>query len=62
MRMGGPTIHPAILTPLLVMAAAYTVLFLWLHLKAMRAEILRRRVETMMMTRVSRAASLKAAE
>ena len=62
MRLGGPTIHPAILTPLLVMAAGFTVLFLWLHIKAMRAEILRRRVETMMMTRVSRAASLKAAE
>lgn len=62
MRLGGSTIHPAILTPLLVMAAAFTVLFVWLHFKAMRAEILRRRVETMMMTRVSRAASLKAAE
>ena len=62
MRLGGPTIHPALLTPLLVMAAAYTALFVWLHLKAMRAEILRRRVETMMITRVSRAASLKAAE
>ncbi len=62
MRLDGPKIHPSILTPLLVMAAAYTVLFVWLHVKAMRAEILRRRVETMMMTQVSRAASLKAAE
>lgn len=62
MRVGGPTIHPAILTPLLVMAAGFTLLFLWLHLKAMRAEILRRRVETMMVTRVSRAATLKPAE
>jgi heme exporter protein C len=62
MRVGGPAIHPAILTPLLVMAGAFTLLFLWLHLKAMRAEILRRRVETMMVTRVSRAATLKPAE
>lgn len=62
MRVSGPTIHPSILTPLLVMAAAFTVLFIWLHLKAMRAEILRRRVETMMVTRVTRAASLKPAE
>jgi heme exporter protein C len=62
MRLDGPTIHPTILTPLLVMAAAYTTLFVWLHIKAMRAEILRRRVETMMITRVSGAATLKAAE
>jgi hypothetical protein len=44
------------------MAVAYSLLFVWLHMKAMRAEILRRRVETMMITRVSRAATLKAAE
>ena len=61
MRLGGPTIDPSILTPLLVMALAFSCLFLWLHLKAMRAEILRRRVETMMMTRVSRATTLKPA-
>lgn len=46
-RLDGPSIHPAILTPLLVMAVAFTCLFLWLHLKAMRAEILRRRAEVM---------------
>ncbi|WP_088348353.1 MULTISPECIES: heme ABC transporter permease [Rhodomicrobium] len=62
MRAGGPTIHPTILWPLLVMAVAFSLMFLWLHLKAMRAEILRRRVETMMMTRVSSAVALKAAE
>jgi heme exporter protein C len=62
MRLGGSTIHPALLTPLLVMALAYTSLFLWLHIKAMRAEILRRRVDAMTMLRVSQAAELKAAE
>jgi heme exporter protein C len=61
-RIGGPAIHPSLLIPLLVMAAAFTSLFLWLHMKGMRAEILRRRVETMTMMRVSRAAELKAAE
>ncbi len=61
MRLGGPTIDPSILDPLLVMALAFSCLFVWLHLKAMRAEILKRRVETMMMTRVSQAATLKAA-
>jgi heme exporter protein C len=46
-RLGGPTIHPAILTPLLIMAIAFMLLFVTLHLAAMRNEILRRRVRTM---------------
>jgi heme exporter protein C len=61
-RLDGPTIDPSMLIPLLIMAVAYSLLFVWLHAKAMRAEILRRRVETLMITRVSRAATLKAAE
>jgi heme exporter protein C len=47
MRLGGPTIHPAILTPLVVMMLAFTLLFVTLHLAAMRNEILRRRVRTL---------------
>ena len=62
MRLDGPAIHPTLLTPLLVMALAYTCLFVWLHMKAMRAEILRRRVEAMTMQRVAQSAELKAAE
>ncbi len=46
-RLGAPAIHPAILTPLLVMALAFLLLFLTLHLAAMRNEILRRRVRTL---------------
>jgi heme exporter protein C len=46
-RMGGSTIYPTILIPLLVMAVAFTMLFLTLHLAAMRNEILRRRVRTL---------------
>jgi hypothetical protein len=46
-RMDGPTIHPSMLWPLLVMAIAYTLLFFTLHLMAMRNEIWRRRVQTM---------------
>src|SRR5712675_318619 len=42
-RLGGPTIHPSILAPLFAMAIAFTLLFLTLHLAAMRNEILRRR-------------------
>jgi heme exporter protein C len=46
-RMDGPTIHPSMLWPLLVMALAYTLIFFTLHLMAMRNEIWRRRVQTM---------------
>ena len=46
-RMGGPTIDASMLTPLLVMAAGFTALFVLLHLIAMRAEILRRRVQAL---------------
>ena len=47
MRLGAPTIHASLLRPLLVMALGCTVLFVALHLKAMRNEILRRRVKTL---------------
>ena len=43
-RLDGPTIHPSMLYPLLVMAPAFTCLFFTLHLMAMRNEIWRRRV------------------
>jgi len=46
-RLDGPTIHPTILVPLLVMAFGFLMLFLVLHIAAMRAEILRRRVRSM---------------
>jgi heme exporter protein C len=44
LRVGGPSIYPTMLYPLLVMLAAYALLFAVLHLTAMRAEIFRRRV------------------
>jgi len=46
-RLGGPTIATSILLPLAVMAIAFTLLFVTLHLAAMRNEILRRRVRAM---------------
>jgi heme exporter protein C len=46
-RMSGPTIHPSMLYPLLVMALAFATLGVTLHLAAMRTEILRRRVRTL---------------
>jgi len=47
MRLDGPTIHPSMLYPLLVMGIAYTLIFFTLHLMAMRNEIWRRRVQAM---------------
>jgi heme exporter protein C len=55
-RLAGPSIHPAILTPLLVMAAAFMLLFVTLHLAAMRNEILRRRVRTLQLMQAEKAA------
>jgi heme exporter protein C len=46
-RVGGPTIHPALLAPLLLMAAGFALLFATLLLAAMRNEILRRRLHRM---------------
>jgi heme exporter protein C len=46
-RLDGPTIHPSMLYPLLVMALAFTTLGVGLHLAGMRTEILRRRVRTL---------------
>ncbi|MGI9520034.1 MAG: heme ABC transporter permease [Hyphomicrobiaceae bacterium] len=54
-RLDGPTIHVSILVPLLVNALGFSLLFLAMHLKAMRNEILRRRLKAMMIARVARA-------
>jgi heme exporter protein C len=48
-RMGGPTIAPQLLWPLLTMALAFTLLFVVLHLMAIRNEILRRRIARLTM-------------
>jgi heme exporter protein C len=46
-RFDGPSIHPSLLAPLAIMAVAYVLLFVTLHLAAMRNEILRRRVRSL---------------
>jgi heme exporter protein C len=46
-RMDGPTIHPALLWPLAIMALGFTFLFFTLHLCAMRNEIMGRRIAAM---------------
>jgi heme exporter protein C len=54
-RTDGPTIAASMLWPLLVMAIAFTLLFLTLHLQVMRNEILRRRIRTMRLMAASTA-------
>jgi heme exporter protein C len=53
-RLDGPTIHISLLIPLAEMALAFTLLFVTLHLAAMRNEILWRRVRTLMLARAER--------
>jgi heme exporter protein C len=55
-RLGGPTIDISMLIPLAEMTVAFTLLFVTLHLAAMRNEILRRRVRALMLARAGRAA------
>ena len=55
LRVDGPSIDPALLTPLFVMGAAFAALFVLLHLLAMRTEILRRRVRALQQTQVEHA-------
>lgn len=56
LRAGGPAIYSSILVPLLVMTLAFTLMFLTLHLAAMRNEILRRRVRTLRMLQAAQGA------
>src|ERR1700753_1314976 len=56
-RMGGLTLDRAFLIPLLVMAIAFTLLFLTLHIAAMRNEILRRRVRSLQMMQANQRAA-----
>ena len=47
MRLGGPSIDPSILTPLLVMAVAFTLLFTVLLMIRMRAALLERKIRAL---------------
>lgn len=51
------TIDPVYRTPLLISMLGFTVLFFAMHMKAMRNEILRRRVKAMQIAEVERARS-----
>jgi heme exporter protein C len=60
-RASGPTIDNSLLVPLLVMAIGFTLMFVAMHLKAMRNEILRRRVKSLQLAEVARAQSTQLA-
>jgi len=49
------TVHVSIRVPLLVMAVGFSAMFLAMHMKGMRNEIMRRRVKAMRMIEVERA-------
>lgn len=59
-RLGGPTIHPSMLWPLVVMALGFACFALTLHVVAMRAEILRRRVRRLTILEAERLDRLSA--
>ena len=49
LRVGGPAIHPSMLTPLLLMAVGFLAYFLALLILRVRAEIAQRKVQAAMM-------------
>ncbi|HUF44189.1 MAG TPA: heme ABC transporter permease [Aestuariivirgaceae bacterium] len=55
LRLDGPAIHVSILVPLLVMALASMVLFLALHLLAIRTEVMARRIRQMQLAAAGKA-------
>lgn len=61
MRSDGPKIHASLLWPLLTCALGFTLMFFAMHLKAMRNEILRRRLGALMQVQVQRARREEAA-
>src|SRR4029079_10023749 len=49
LRLGGSRLDISFLVPLIAMGIAFTLLFITLHVAAMRNEIMRRRIRTMLM-------------
>jgi heme exporter protein C len=54
------TVDPSMRTPLLIMALGFSLLFIAMHLKGMRNEVLRRRVKAMRQSEVHRRDALSA--
>ena len=49
-RLGGPTVAPSMLAPLLVMAVAFTVYYAFLIALRLRSEIVARKIQTLRLT------------
>src|SRR6188472_2043487 len=56
LRLGGSRLDISFLVPLITMLVAFTLLFITLHVAAMRNEIMRRRIRTMLMMQADAAA------
>jgi heme exporter protein C len=54
-----PMFHSSIRTPLLLMTLAFSVLFVTLHVAAMRNEILRQRVQRSLLLQATRADTME---
>lgn len=54
LRLGGPTIHPSMLAPLLLMVFAFTTYYLWVLAVRMRGEIIGNRIRGLRRERAER--------
>ena len=60
-KMGGPAIHPSMLTPLLLMGLGFTTYYLWVLLVRIRAEVTQGKVRALLMRRAQASAPEAAA-
>ena len=60
-KMGGPAIHPSMLTPLLLMGLGFTTYYLWVLLVRIRSEVTQGKVRALLMRR-AQASAPEAAE
>ena len=52
LKMGGPSIHPSMLAPLLLMALAFTTYYFWVLLVRLRAEIISGKIRAVRLRQV----------
>ena len=52
LKLGGPSIHPSMLAPLLLMALAFTTYYFWVLLVRLRAEILSTKIRAVRLRQV----------
>jgi len=52
LKLGGPSIHPSMLAPLLLMALAFTTYYFWVLLVRLRAEIISTKIRAVRLRQV----------